>query len=273
MSIFNKNNPPETLTFWEHLEVLRWSILRIIAAIVVLLIVIFCNREFVFDRIIFPPISSDFITYRGMCRLADWLNIPALCPGSFELKLINYELTGQFMAHISSSITLAIVLSMPYILYEIWRFVAPALYAGERKHTGLIFLSSSLLFFLGAVVAYLIIFPLSIRFLGTYEVSSLVPNTISLQSYMSTLYVLVFALGIMFELPVLAFLLSKMGIIQRNTLKAGRKYAFIIILIIAAVITPTTDPFTMLVVAAPIYLLYELSILVCQKKKNEEMQL
>lgn len=265
MSIFNKNSSPETLTFWEHLEVLRWSILRIIIVIVVLLVVIFSNREFVFDRIIFPPINSDFITYRGMCWLADWLNMPSLCPGSFELKLINYDISGQFMAHISSSITLALVLSMPYILYEIWRFVAPALYSNERKHTGLIFVSTSFLFYLGAVVAYLIIFPLSIRFLGTYEVSALVPNNISLQSYMSTLYILVFALGIMFELPVLAFLLSKMGIINRDTLKSVRKIAFVIILVIAAIITPTTDPFTMLVVAAPIYLLYELSILVCKK--------
>jgi sec-independent protein translocase protein TatC len=265
MSIFKKNNTSEVLTFWEHLEVLRWTILRILLVVFILLVVIFSNREFVFDKIIFPPINSNFITYRGMCWLGELLHMPSLCPDVFELKLINYDISGQFMVHISSSITLALVLSMPYILYEIWRFVAPALYTNERKHTGLIFLSSSVLFYLGCVVAYLIIFPLSIRFLGTYEVSSLIPNNISLQSYMSTLYILVFALGIMFELPILAFLLSRMGIISRQMLRSGRRFALVIILIIAAIITPTTDPFTMLVVALPIYLLYELSILVCAK--------
>lgn len=265
MSIFTKKTSPDALTFWEHLEVLRWSILRILLLILVCLFVIFSNKEFVFDQIIFPPLSSDFFTYQMMCKLGTLLNFPALCPGDFELKLMNFEMSGQFFAHISSSFTLALVLSVPYILFEIWRFVAPALYKNERRNTGIVFFSSSLLFYLGALTSYYIIFPLSIRFLGTYEVSALVPNTISLQSYMGTLYILIFSLGIMFELPILAYLLSRMGLITREILQKGRSIAVVIILVIAAVITPTTDPFTMLVVAAPVYVLFEISILVCKK--------
>lgn len=268
MRFLNRNTSEEGLTFWEHLEVLRWTILRSLLVIFVLLIVVFSGREFVFNKIIFPPLSSDFATYKAMCALGDWLHIPALCPDPFELKLVNYEISGQFFVHISSAFTIALILAVPYLLFEIWLFISPALYAKERKGTGVIFLSSSLLFYIGAIISYYIIFPLSIRFLGTYEVSELVPNNISLQSYMSTLYILIFSMGIMFELPVLAFLLSKMGIVTRKMLKNVRRFAVVAILIIAAVITPTTDPFTMLVVAAPLYLLYELSILVC-KKDNE----
>lgn len=267
MNIFKTNDQSKTLTFWDHLEVLRWSILRILLVVILLLIVIFSNREFVFDKIIFPPINSGFVTYQIMCQIAEFLRTPAVCPGDFEIKLINFDISGQFMVHLTSSFTIALIISMPYIFFEIWKFIAPALYIKEKKGIGLIFTSSAILFYLGCFVAYFIIFPLSIRFLGTYEVSELVPNQISLQSYMGTLYILIFSLGIMFELPVLIYLLSQMGIIQRRMLQAVRKFAVVAILIIAAIITPTTDPFTMLIVSAPIYLLYELSILVC--KKNE----
>jgi sec-independent protein translocase protein TatC len=148
--------------------------------------------------------------------------------------------------------------------------VQPALYPKEKKSFSLIFLSASFLFYLGAAVSYFLIFPLTIRFLGTYELSADIPNQISIQSYLSALYILIFSLGIMFELPVLAYLLSKVGLIHREQLKMVRKYAFVIILIIAALITPTTDPFTMLFVALPVYMLYELSILTARKKKVDD---
>jgi sec-independent protein translocase protein TatC len=265
MPLTTTNQNESSLTFWEHLEVLRWMLFRIIALLFVVLAVIFSNKEFVFNQLILPPLDGSFITYRWMCNLSELLKMPSLCPGEFTLQLVNYDISGQFMAHISTSFTLALVLIVPYLLYEIWRFVSPALYSKEKATTAAIFLSSSILFYLGAIVSYLLIFPLSIRFLGSYQVSSLVPNHIALQSYLATLYLLIFALGILFELPVLAYLLSRAGVINRQMLRAGRNIAVMVILILSAIITPTTDPFTMLVVAAPIYLLYELSIVICKK--------
>lgn len=256
-------------TFWDHLESLRWSVLRSILVLAAVLVVVFTQVNFVFDRIIMPPTGSGFITYRLMCRLGEFFGMPSLCPGTFQLQIVNYEMSGQFFAHLSTSFTAALVLTVPYLLYEIWRFVAPALYHRERKYTALIFFSTSALFYIGALVSYYIIFPLSVRFLGTYEVSASIPNHISLQSYLGTLYVLIFAMGILFELPVLTFLLSSMGIIHRALLRKVRSYAMVVILILAALITPTTDPLTMLFVAAPVYLLYELSILVCRSKNTE----
>ncbi|MDR2840631.1 MAG: twin-arginine translocase subunit TatC [Paludibacter sp.] len=262
-----KNNPA---TFWEHLDALRWTIIRIVIVLFVIVAVLFGFKDFVFDQVVFLPLRSDFVIYRFFCYLADVFQSPSLCPADFHIELININLSGQFVAHITATFTIAIVLAIPYILYEIWLFVAPALYPAEKSNIGWVFFSASFLFYLGALVSYYLIFPLSIRFLGTYEISDLVPNQISVQSYLSTLYVLVFALGLMFEMPVLALVLSKIGIINKSLLRKGRKYAFVIILILAAVITPTTDPFTMMVVALPLYLLYEVSIMLCRKAKPAE---
>ncbi|MDO9153220.1 MAG: twin-arginine translocase subunit TatC [Paludibacter sp.] len=266
MNFFKGKDDTSIATFWEHLESLRWVIMRVMIVLIVLLIVVFGNKEFIFSKLIFSSLNSDFWLYTSLCRLAELLAFPALCPGYFNIQLININLSGQFMAHISTSFTIGLLLAVPYLLYEIWKFIYPALYPNEKKSTGFIFLISSLLFYTGAAVSYYVIFPLTIRFLGTYTVSELVPNQISVQSYLSTFFILIFSLGIMFEMPVLAYFLSKIGIITKQTLRAGRKYALVIILIIAAIITPTTDPFTMTVVALPIYLLYEVSILVCRNK-------
>ena len=260
----------KNLSFWEHLEVLRWTIIRIVIAVLLVVIVIFSFRDFVFNDIVFAPLSSDFWFYRSLCRLAELFKFPGLCPEDFNIELININLAGQLMTHITSSFSIALVLIVPYILLEIWWFVRPALYPNEKSHVGTIFLSASFLFYLGVLVSYFIIFPLTVRFLGTYKVSDLVPNQIALQSYMGSLYILTFSLGIMFEMPVLAYLLSKAGLINKQMLKKVRSYAFVILLILSALVTPTTDPFTMSVVALPLYLLYELSILVCKSKKEEE---
>lgn len=261
------------LSFWDHLESLRWTLFRVIIALTVLVVVLFGFSDFLFNRVIFPPLSSNFVFYRFLCYLSGLLQIPALCPGDFQIALINFNLSGQFMAHLTSVFTVAFLLTVPYLLFEIWKFVRPALYDNERKNIGWVFFSSSFLFYLGTVVSYFLIFPLTIRFLGTYQISTLVPNQISLESYMSTLFLLTFALGVTFEMPVLAYFLSKLGIITRETLRAGRNIAVVAILIVAAVITPTTDPFTMLAVALPLYLLYEVSIMVCKPGQKEEEEL
>lgn len=270
---FFKNSSKETATFWEHLEALRWTFLRIFGVLFTLLVLVFGFKDFIFNNIIFKPLSSEFAFYKFLCQLGEWLKAPGFCPDEFRIELININLAGQFLAHISSSFSIALLISVPFLLFELWKFIAPALYPNEKKNVGFIFLSSSFLFYLGATVSYFIVFPLTIRFLGTYSVSELVPNQISLQSYMSTLYILVFSLGLMFEMPVLAYFLSRMGIVTREGLKKVRNYAFVAILVIAAFITPTTDPFTMLVVALPLYLLYEVSILVCKNKINAENEI
>ena len=259
----------KTLSFWEHLEVLRWTVFRILIAVVLVVGVIFTAKEFVFTNIVFAPLSSDFWFYRALCSFAEVFNFPGFCPEDFTVELININLAGQFLAHIGASFSIALILIVPYILFEIWRFVQPALYPNEKTHIGFVFLSSSFLFYLGVAASYFVIFPLTVRFLGTYEVSNLVPNQIAVQSYLGTLYILTFSMGVMFEMPVLAYLLSKIGLVHKQMLKKVRTYAFVILLILSALITPTTDPFTMMVVALPLYLLYELSILVCKKKVEE----
>lgn len=264
MSLNNKASEQEA-TFWWHLEKLRWVILRTLAVVGLLMVIFFSNKNFLFNKIILAPLNSDFYVYRWFNDIAKLLNFNDLTIDNFHVQLININLAGQFMAHLSISFAFALIVSVPYLLLEIWRFIFPALYPHERKNIELIFFFSSFLFYLGAIVSYLIIFPLTIRFLGTYQVSSLVPNQIALSSYISALYILVFSMGLTFEMPVLSYFLSRLGIISRQTLKKGRGIALIVILIAAAVITPTTDPFTMMVVAIPLYLLYEVSILVCKK--------
>ena len=257
----------KTLSFWEHLEVLRWTLFRTLIVILIFVSAIFLAKDFVFTKIIFAPLDSSFIFYRWLCMLSELVHFPDICPENFNIQLINISLAGQFLVHIGASFSIALILAIPYVFYEIWRFVQPALYPNEKKHIGLIFFSSSFLFYLGVAASYFVIFPLTVRFLGTYEVSELVPNQIAVQSYLGTLYILVFSMGVMFEMPILAYLLSQIGLVNKQMLKKVRSYAFVILLILSALITPTTDPFTMLVVALPLYLLYEVSILVCKTKK------
>lgn len=259
-------------TFWEHLEALRWTILRSLGVLIVLIAIGFSFKDFIFNKIVLPPLTSDFHTYRFLCYLADLTKFPALCPESFQIQMINITLSGQFMIHMLSSFMIAVIISVPYLLYESWKFIRPALYPDEKKSVGKIFLSSSVLFYLGAAISYFIIFPFTLRFLGTYQVSEVVVNQISIQSYMNTLALLVFFMGLAFELPVVMYLLSQIGVVNKQMLRTFRKYAFVVVLILAAFITPTTDPFTMMIVATPIYLLYELSIVVCKNKPDSDSE-
>ena len=270
MKINSKFITNKESSFWEHLEVLRWTIFRILIVLVVLMVVSFSLKDFIFNNIFLPPLTSDFKTYKILCLIGEYTRISGFCAEEFQIQLININLSGQFMVHMISSMLTALVMSVPYILYEIWLFVKPALYPKEKKNVGVIFLSTSFLFYLGALISYFVVFPFTLRFLGTYQVSDVIINQVSIQSYMNTLAMLVLFMGLSFELPVIAYLLSNLGILNKSILKRFRKYAFVAILIISAIITPTADPFTMLIVAIPIYLLYELSILVCKSHKPIE---
>ena len=256
------------MTFWDHLDELRKVLYRSAIFLVVFMLVFFSLKDILFDSIIFAPTSSDFILYRGMDRVLQWLHLPALEP--FSLKLINIELSAQFFIHISTSFYFGLVCATPIILYFLWGFVSPALYPNEIRAVKKAFGLSGFLFFIGVMVGYFLVFPLTLRFLGTYQVSQSVVNEISLQSYISMFVWLILIMGVVFELPCLALLLSKFGIITKNLLKKYRKHAFVVILVLAAFITPSGDPFTLFAVAMPIYFLYEISILLCSDKKKDE---
>jgi sec-independent protein translocase protein TatC len=258
------------MSFWEHLEEFRKVLIRSVIVLLVLMVVIFLNKTFVFETIIFAPRSSDFVFYKWLESLSRLLNIPSMAPEPFKLELQNIELAAQFFTHINISLSLALVLGTPFILYQLWLFVKPALYEKERKAAVRAFAWCSFLFFLGVLAGYFFVFPLTINFLGNYRVTDWVENQITLQSYIHMFTWLILIMGIVFEMPVLLRVLSKIGIISKDFLKKHRKHAFVILLILAAVITPSGDAFTLFIVTVPLYLLYEASILVSYNKKSEE---
>ena len=215
-------------------------------------IVAFAMKTEVFS-IVLAPTKSDFITYRWFSQFGDIAD--------FNLNLINTQLTSQFSVHMQVSIIIGIICVSPYILYSIFAFVSPALYEHERKYARLLVVAGYIMFMIGVALCYFLIFPLTIRFLGNYQVSDDVANIITLSSYIDTLTMLTLMLGIVFELPILCMLLGKMGILTADFMKEYRRHAIVIILIVAAIITPTTDVMTLMLVTLPIYLLYEISIL------------
>lgn len=257
------------MTFWEHLDELRKVIFRSALAILVFMVIVFINKNFVFEHIIFAPRSSDFILYRWLTALAGSLHLPSLAPEPFEIELINIELTAQFFTHVNVSFALGLILSTPFILYQLWLFVKPALYEKEKKSVMSAFGWCSLLFFTGVIVGYLFVFPLTLNFLGNYHVTEWVRNQISLKSYIHLFTWLIIIMGLLFELPVLIRLLSRIGVVRRDWLKKHRKHAFVALLVLSAVITPSGDAFTLLMVMIPVYLLYECSIWVCYDIPDE----
>ena len=243
----------EQATFWDHLDELRSVIIRSLVVVMIAAVVAFCLKEWLFG-VVLAPRSSDFITYR-------LLGID----NHFQLSLMNTGLTEQF--HMRVALYAGLLLASPYILYQLFGFVAPGLYQNERKAATWIAVSAYAMFILGTVVDYLLIFPLTVRFLGTYQVSPDVMNMLTLQSYIDTLISMSFVMGVVFELPVVCAILGKMSLINSNMMSRYRRHAVVAILVVSAIITPTTDAFTLLVVALPIWLLYEVSILLVRLNK------
>lgn len=249
----------QPMTFWDHLDALRDVIIRILAVAVVGFIVAFCFKEQLF-KLILAPSTSNFVLYRQIAALAGSLGLDVHSLQNFNVEMFSTTLTAQFMIHMKMAFYVSLIIIMPYTLYMLFGFVAPALHEGERRKSTKVIVWSYILFMAGITLDYLIIFPLAFRFLGTYQVSAAIPNVITLESYTNLLITLTLLMGILFELPVLAWLLSKLGVIDSQFMKRYRRHAIVIILIIAAVITPTTDVFTLAIVTIPIYLLYEISI-------------
>lgn len=261
------------MSFIEHLEALRWHLVRSVVAIVVISIILLFNKSFVFDTLIFGPKKESFILYQCLCWLSETLHLgKVLCISPKNFEIINTDLTGQFIAHLKVSIVLGFVIAFPYIFYEVWKFIQPALYDKERNYTRGIVLTTSLLFIIGAAFGYVILTPFSINFFAMYNVSAEVANRIALSSYVSIITTLVLAAGIMFELPMVVYFLAKLGLVTPAMMRDYRRHAFIIILFIAAVITPA-DIWTQILVTIPVYGLYELSIWVAVSVSKNEVAL
>ena len=239
----------EPMTFWDHLDELRSVIIRILVITAVAAVAAFCLKDELF-AIVLAPRSSDFITYRLM-------GVEPFC-----VNLMNTGLTEQFMIHMKTAMYAGILVALPYIIYMLFGFISPALYDNERKYATLLCGSGYVMFMLGTLLNYFLIFPLTVKFLGTYQVSEDVANMLTLQSYMDTLLMMNLVMGIVFELPVVSWILGRMGLVNARMMQSFRRHAVVAIVAVAAIITPTTDAFTLIVVALPIWLLYELSIII-----------
>lgn len=253
------------MSFLEHLEVLRWHLVRASIAVMVFAIGIFAFPTFVFDKIILSQKNSDFWTYQIFCKLSHWLGKgDLLCMSEMKFDLINITMSGQFSMHIMVSIIGGLILAFPYILFEVWRFIAPALALKERKYArGLIF-AGSLLFAIGILFGYYFISPFSVNFLGNYQVSDMVKNQISLDSFISTVTIVTLACGLVFQLPLIVYFLSKVGMVTPEFMRKYRKHAIVVTLIASAIITPP-DVMSQVLMSIPLLILYELSIFVSKR--------
>lgn len=242
----------QTMTFWDHLEDLRKSIMRMAGVYILMAVVLFFFKDFLFDDVILAPSKKDFFFYR-------------LVGLDFSLSLVNIEVSAQFMIHMKVTFICALILTFPYLVFELWRFVAPALYEKEKGAVRGAFSFASVLFYLGLAVGYFIILPVMLNFFAGYQVSADVPNTFSLSSYISLFTSTIMTFGLVFEFPTIVAILSALGLVTQEMMREYRRHAICAVVIVAALITPSGDPFSLLVCTVPLYMLYEFSIFVCRK--------
>lgn len=259
-------NPDEAqseMSFWDHLDELRRVLMRIIVVVVAIGLAVFAFKDEVFEAVLAPS-RGDFLTYRWINHLLELLGWDSMHIPETDITLINTQLAAQFMTHITVSMTIGLLAAAPYVVYELFGFVKPALYENERRYSNRIMVAVVALFFLGVTMNYFVIFPVSVKFLGTYQVNEGVVNTIALGSYISTFTTLSLMMGLVFEIPVLAYFLARAGIISSHLLAQYRRHAFVIIMIVSAFITPP-DAFTLALMSVPLYGLYEVSILIARR--------
>lgn len=260
------------MSFLEHLEELRWHIIRSVVAIMVFAVAAFMLKDFIFTEIIFKPKTPEFWSNRMMAKLGELVGTDALNINQHPLKLISLKMADQFMLHFTVAIIAGLILASPYVFYEIWRFIKPALYDKEKKHASGAVIYTSILFLTGILFGYFVIVPLSIDFLATYSVSPEVENQINMRSYISTVTSITFASGFIFLLPIFSFFLSKVGILTPGFMKNYRRHAYVLLLLVSAIITPP-DVFSQIMVAIPLVFLYEISIVISAivVKKREKL--
>lgn len=263
------------MSFLEHLEELRWHVIRALAAVVVFTIAAFAMARWIFENIIFAPARVDFPTFQFLCRLGDAIGSEGLCVQDIPFLVQSRNMTGQFTMHIMSSFVIGLVIAFPYVVWEFWRFIKPGLQASERKYSRGAVSSVSILFFLGVAFGYYIIAPWMVYFLSNYSISDMIVNEFDITSYVSTVVMLVLGSGLLFQLPVVIYFLTKFGIVTPEFLRKYRKHSIVIILIIAAVVTPP-DPLSQTLITIPLYLLFEISVLisasVAKRKAREEAE-
>ncbi len=247
--------------FLDHIEALRWHIIRSVIVVVIMAILVFIKVEWIFDHVILGPAHSDFIAYKWFCALGRLTHYDAFCLGDIKMEFQNTAVTGQFMMGMSVSMMLGFIISFPYVLWELWKFIKPALKPIEIRYARGIVFWCSLLFFIGVLFAYFIVTPYTINFFGGYQLSPKFKNIITIDNYYETVSNLVLALGIVFELPVIVYFLSRIGILTPTFMRGNRKYAVLILFILAEIITPP-DLFSCLLVFFPLYILFEISVLI-----------
>jgi sec-independent protein translocase protein TatC len=256
------------MAFVDHIEELRWHIIRALLAIIIGGIICFFNIEWIFDRIILGPAHVDFVSYKILCKFGNLIHVKALCLQNIDLQFQNTELSGQFMMSFSVSFMLGFIIAFPYIFWEFWRFIKPALKPGELKNARGIVFWSSLLFFTGVSFAYFVIAPFTINFFAAYQLSPSFKNIITMSNYYDTMNDLVLGMGLVFELPVVVYFLSRIGFLKPATMRARRSYAVLIIFVLAAIITPP-DWFSIWLVAIPLIILYEAGITISERAVKE----
>ena len=250
------------MSFWDHLEVLRWSLFRSVCVLFGCMIVTFIALPYIFDDFILAATSNDFFVYQWLTKIS---NGAISFNPDFNVQIININVASQFMTHIQTSISLAAVMAFPYFIWEIWRFIEPALFEDEVRHVRPAFFGGTLMFYIGCSVGYLLVFPFTFRFLVEYQLSPSIANQINLSSYIGNFTMLVLVMGLVFEMPLLAWLLSQLGILHKGFLRTYRRHAIVLLMVAAAAITPSVDPFTLMLVFVPLYILYELSIRVVRE--------
>jgi len=261
-NITENTEEPAEMSFWDHLNELRGVIIKSLIAVFIGAILAFANKDIIFDKIILAPKDPNFITFRALCAFGKLFHFDGLCVGTFSLNLVNLNMAGQFMSHLTISLVAGIVISVPYILWQLWKFISPALYDNEQSYSKNFVFICSTLFMIGVLFSYYLIVPLTINFFATYQVSTSVVNQIALESYISSVTSLCLSMGIVFEMPVLIFFLTKIGVLTPQVIRKYRRHAFVVVMIIAAIITPTADAFSLTIVTLPLYALYEASYFV-----------
>lgn len=258
----------EGMSFLDHLEALRFHLLRSVAAILVFSVIAFLAKSIVFGMIILGPSKIDFFTYRVLCDVAGWLNVPALCIDELPFTIQSRQMTGQFSMHMTSSFIVGFIVAFPYVFWEFWRFISPGLYDKEKNAASGAVFFVSFLFLLGAAFGYYVLAPLSINFLANYQLDPTILNEFDITSYVTTLVMLVLASAIMFQLPVVVYFLSMSGLVTSKMLKAYRKHSIVVILIVSAIITPP-DVISQLLISMPIMVLYEVGISIAKRLEKK----
>lgn len=264
------------MSFLDHLEELRWHVVRSVAAIFIMMILSFIFTKEIFEYIVFAPGRPDFVTFKWLCQIGERLSVDGLCITEIPMKIQSRFLMGQFTMQLTASFVIGLIVAFPYVVWELWSFVKPGLYSREQKNSKGAVFSISFLFLLGVSFGYYILSPMTIAFLANYSISDMISNEFDITSYVSTVTALVFGSGLLFQLPIVVFFLTKVGIVTPQFMRQYRKHAVIAILIIGAIITPSPDPLSQSLISIPLYILYEISIFISaielKRKAKRELE-